>query len=86
MEIKELTIAGRIFIDFGGLVVPLDRIVGFDFTVANGGASDNSVEVLLNPPSEDGMIFAYENKDAVRAWLDSHGPAVESEGEIPDWP
>lgn len=68
MECKSFKIAGEDFVQLGRYCMPVRRIVCFNLDAPNGGC-DNSVEVILRDPEETWM-YAYENADAVRAFLD----------------
>lgn len=67
MECKSFKIAGEDFMQLGRYCAPVHRIVEFDLDAPNGGCN-NAVQVTLRDPEERWM-FAYENADAVRAFL-----------------
>lgn len=52
--------------------IPIDRIQAFDFRVANGGASEHSVQICTDDPQEE-WIFAYENRNDIARFLNENG-------------
>lgn len=69
MKITETNIGGRIFINFGDcLSIPVDRIKQFNFNVANGAASGESVQIVTDDPEEE-IIFAYGNCDDIKNYV-----------------
>lgn len=71
MEVGITKVGSREFLNLGDVVVPVDKIRVFDFNVPNGGASGNSVQVVTDDPDSE-IIFAFENCDAIREWLNSN--------------
>lgn len=71
MDVFTKKIGDREFLIAGTSMVPVDRIRRIDLDAPNGGC-DNSVRVYLGDPDEE-YIWAYENADAVRAFLTRPG-------------
>lgn len=69
MLIQVVRIGETEFLDLGVLIIPVSRIKKFDFGVANGGATGNSVQIVTDDPDEE-IIFAYENRDTIKRFLD----------------
>ena len=71
MHIYIAKIGGRRFLNCGDhVVVPIDRIQKFDFTIPNGGA-DESVQIVTDDADEE-IIFANENAVAIRTFIEGH--------------
>lgn len=68
MEIFTKPIGGRMFLIVGTDAIPMDRIKRVDLHAANGGASDNSVQIVTDDPEED-YFYAFANADIVRAFF-----------------
>ncbi len=82
VEVGSLSIGGREFLQVGDVVIPVDSITSFDLNAPNGGC-DNSVRIHTDPPDWD-LIWAYDNADAIRAFLRKSGTLSSSMGEDMD--
>lgn len=67
----DLVVNGRKFIQLGNNMIPVDRIKEINLKAPNGG-SDNSVRIVTDDPN-DCFIWAYENADAIRKFLQVEG-------------
>lgn len=68
MNIYISVIGRREFLVFEDIQsVPIDKIENIDLHAANGGASHNSVRIDVR--DMEPLYFAFENADAVRAFL-----------------
>ncbi len=70
MKVYITSIGKRKFLNLGDDVIPVDRIKSIDLDAPNGGC-DNSVRVITDDPKDD-YIWAYENADAIRSFLESN--------------
>ena len=69
MIVRTITIGRRQFLDLGGDMLPIDKIKQIKTDgVANGGCS-NSVQVIVEGFDDREFIYAYENADAIRTFL-----------------
>lgn len=69
MNVCVRTIGGREFLDCGGILIPIDQIKQIQTEgVANGGCS-NSVLIEVEGYDPREFIWAYENADAIREFI-----------------
>lgn len=50
------------------IAIPIHRIRKFDFKISNGGASEDSVQIVTDDPDEE-IIFAFDNCQAIKDFL-----------------
>lgn len=67
VKVSTTTIGSREFLIVGRHAIPVDRITRIDLDAVNGGC-DNSVRIHTDD-EDDSYVWAYENADAIRAFL-----------------
>lgn len=68
MEVYVSTVGERKFLVLGdSYAIPIDQIADIDLHAKNGGASENSVTILLSTGEE--YTYAYGNADSIRDFL-----------------
>ena len=65
-------VGNREFLVIGNDMIPIDKIIRIQTDNVPNGSCDNSVLIKLEG-SEERLIWAYENADAIRSFLGTNG-------------
>lgn len=68
MDVYTTFVGQREFLVAGRSMIPVDLITKIDLEAPNGGCT-NAVRIDTDDPEKSSYTWAYENADAVRAYL-----------------